>query len=181
MSPRERTIGLTVRPSSRLVFCRPPRLARVLRVCRKNASRRPTDVCTNRSLFLCRKTGSSQELFAGKRDQHPVHGAVPARVRRRTTAAVGLHGGHQRAAVPRRSQLQRFARSHGRRSDRAAAVHPVRGHGVREQREGPEPESRARLRGDRAEPEGSARGRSVDICAYIFAAGNFRRVPEIRL
>lgn len=95
---------------------------------------------------LCRETGRAPQVLAGERDEHAVHGAVRAGLRRRATAAHGLRGGRGRPAGRAGGQLLRAARGRGRRGDRAAAVHPVRGHGVREQRQRPERRSRARLR-----------------------------------
>lgn len=124
-----------------------------------------------------RTTGRSQELFARERDEHQIHGTVQTWLRRRTSAAARVHSGHQRAAVRGRGQLQRFRRAHGHRSDRIATVHPVRGHGVRNEREGPEPEPRARLRRDRAQPEGSTRGRLVHIFGYTVQGTSLCGVP----
>lgn len=108
---------------------------------------------------LRRTPGSTQKLFAGERDQHSVHGAMRARLRRRTAATHRLRVGQRRPAERACGQLRRTARPRGRRGDRTAAVHSVRGHGVREQRQGPECRPRARVRRDATQPEESARSR----------------------
>lgn len=74
------------------------------------------------------------------------------RLRRRTSATARVHGGDQRPAERRRSQLRRPNRTRGRRSHWLEAVHPIRGHGVFEQREGLEYRPRSRLRGNGPQP-----------------------------
>lgn len=91
-----------------------------------------------------------------------------ARVRRRTSAALRVHGANQdgRPAGHCGDQLPRPGRPLGRRGHRAAAVHAVRGHGVRGQRERLEHGPRARLRRDGSQPQGPTCRRFVITILY---------------
>lgn len=98
-----------------------------------------------------RKTRSASLLFAGKRDKHTVHGPVWTRIRRRTSATLLLHStGHGEWCIRELcgNRSQRPTRPHSYRSHRFAAIHPIRGHGIREQREGLKHGSCERLRRD---------------------------------
>lgn len=116
-------------------------------------------------LLFGRETWSAEKLFAGERYQYQVHGAVRTRLQRRASTAVRMRGDHdrERPAGRRGNPVPRPDRSRGHRCHRAAAVHSVRGHGVRGQRARTERGTRARLRGDRSKSKGSASSRSVDL------------------
>lgn len=113
---------------------------------------------------MCRREArSAQELYAGQRDEHPIYGALRARIWRRTSATLSVHGADYdgRTAGRDGNQLPRQGRQLGHRGHRAAAVHAVPGHGVRGQRKGLQPGPRASVRRDGSQPQGSTCRRFV--------------------